>query len=233
MHSPQHEDEAVQLRQRLRHLEQENDDLQSCVRRLEATKEDLSHKLECTQEEAVFVQQELDILKEKHEQTASESASQICDLTTKIQVYENVLNRLLTVVGIPNLPHETGGKELELELSNAEADDSGEGARQDGGNNFVMNGGTDEVTRTATATPAAPEQKWINLMDHLRDDLKTKTEQLQLTENSYEEFMTISYEVEKALVNDNEALKRLNEELQAKNEQLLNLLQTKPNSTPN
>ncbi|KAF1779608.1 hypothetical protein GQ600_25189 [Phytophthora cactorum] len=82
--------QVTQLREQLRRLEQENDDLQSSVRRLEAMEKDLKHKLDRAEEELIFAQQEM-----------QQSADQVCNLAAKLEAYENVMDRLLTAAGIP------------------------------------------------------------------------------------------------------------------------------------
>ncbi|KAG1695466.1 hypothetical protein DVH05_019622 [Phytophthora capsici] len=60
----------------------------------------------------------------------------------------------------------------------------------------------------------------IDQVKILRVALKEKTELLQLTEDKYEEFMSTSYELEKSLIHENEALKRLVNELRVENARL-------------
>ncbi|CAI5735635.1 unnamed protein product [Peronospora farinosa] len=224
MQTPEHNDDMAKLREQLRHLEQENDDLQSCVRRLKATEEDLSHKIERAEEEAVFAQQELEICQENHEQSDSRSAEQIHDLTAKLQEYQNVVSRLLSVVVIPNETQATGKSldveenELELGPCNENTDDTGKAnARKVDKNN-------------GHAARFVSDQKWIDMVESLRTEIQTKTEQLQTVEDNYEEFMVASYEVEKALASENTDLKHFIAELQTENAHLQHLLQTERDS---
>ncbi|CAI5703600.1 unnamed protein product [Peronospora effusa] len=224
MQTPEHDDDTAKLREQLRHLEQENDDLQSCVRRLKATEEDLSHKIERAEEEAVFAQQELEICQENHEQSDSRSAEQIHDLTAKLQEYQNVVSRLLSVVGIPNETQATGKSldveenELELKPCNENTDDTGKAnARKVDENN-------------GHAAQFVSDQKWIDMVESLRTEMQTQTEQLQTVEDNYEEFMVASYEVEKALASENTDLKHFIAELQTENAHLQHLLQTERDS---
>lgn len=222
MQTPPQNDEVAQLREQLRHLEQENDDLQSSVRRLEATEEDLIHKLERAEEAAVFVQQELETFKQGHEQSATRSADQIRSLAAKLEEYETVVSCLLSVVGIPNA--ETEQEEHELEHLSGDTDNAGE---DDAGQGDEDNRTAQSVNGGATATAAAAaEQKWIDMVESLRTELQAKTEQLQITEDSYEEFMAASYGVEKALVSENTDLKHFTAELLRENAHLQHLLQT-------
>ncbi|CAH0475236.1 unnamed protein product [Peronospora belbahrii] len=223
MSTPEHNDEIAKLREQLRHLEQENDDLQSCVRRLKATEEDLSHKIERAEEEAVFAQQELEISQENYKQTASRSAEQVRDLTAKLQKYQNVVSCLLSVVGIPNVAGETGKASdaqenaLELESYNKNTDDPGdENAAED--------------DKTNGASRFVSDQNWMNVVERLQTEIRTKTEQLQITKDGYEEFMVASYEVEKALASENTSLKQFVSTLQSENAHLQHLLQTERNS---
>ncbi|CAI5745029.1 unnamed protein product [Peronospora destructor] len=201
MQTPEHNDEMAKLREQLRHLEQENDDLQSCVRRLEATEEDLSHKIERAEEEAVFAQQELEIFQENHEQSDSQSAKQIHELTAKLQEYQNMLKQMNS-----------------SSTHNENTDDTGKAtARKDDEHN-------------GCAAQSVSDQKWIHMVESLRTEMRTKTEQLQTVGDNYEEFMVASYEVEKALASENTDLKHFIAELQTENARLQHLLQTKRDS---
>ncbi|KAG7384415.1 hypothetical protein PHYPSEUDO_002603 [Phytophthora pseudosyringae] len=235
MHSPQHDDdEMVQLREQLRGLEQENDDLQSSVRRSEATQKDLTHQLERAQEQVVFAQQQIESLNEEHEQAATPSAYR--ELTAKLDEYEGVMDRLLSATGIPNKPQEA---EHYVESLGGGTDVTGEETtRKVDGNNLADRSVIDSpdflsprsTTKATTTTAIESEKKWVDKVEKLRAELRATTEQLQTTENNYEEFSAASYEVENALVSENKDLKRLVEKLLAEKASLQHLLQAKQNN---
>ncbi|KAL3664543.1 hypothetical protein V7S43_010295 [Phytophthora oleae] len=136
-----------------------------CMRRSEL----LKHNDECVEEEAVLGPDD-----------------QIRELTAQLEEYETVMERLLTVAGIPSAVLTTGSRK-------------------------------DEESH---ATHSANDRPTIDQVEILRVALKAKTELLQFTEDKYEEFMVASYEVEKALIHENETLKRLVNELQHENARL-------------
>ncbi|KAG6616486.1 kinesin-like protein [Phytophthora cinnamomi] len=84
--------EVAQLRQRLQRLEQDNDDLQTCVRRLEATQEDLDNKLERAEEQIIFAQQEFDDFNCEVEVATKRLRDQIQDLTAEVKMYKTFLS---------------------------------------------------------------------------------------------------------------------------------------------
>lgn len=94
-------DEVTQLRQRLQRLEQDNDDLQTSVRRLEATREDLDNTLEHAEEQLVFAQQEFDDFKDVAEETSKQLRDKIQDLTASLKIYHQTLFSCIVQTGVP------------------------------------------------------------------------------------------------------------------------------------
>uniref|UniRef100_A0AAV1TRJ8 Uncharacterized protein n=1 Tax=Peronospora matthiolae TaxID=2874970 RepID=A0AAV1TRJ8_9STRA len=219
MESPEHDNEVVKLRKQLQCLEQENDDLQSYVRRLEATEEDLNHKIERAEEEVVFAQQELEYFREEHAMCPLE---EIDDLRQNLQKYKNVVSRLLSVVDLPDVTQESAETFSDVEANELESElDSRNGDTDD----IVQEnaGDTDELN---CAAHGENEQKWTDVVEKLRSEIRTKSEQLQAVEHDYEEFMVTSYNVEKALASESSSLKHSIAALQTENARLQHLLVT-------
>ncbi|KAF4033954.1 hypothetical protein GN244_ATG14163 [Phytophthora infestans] len=191
--------QLTQLREKLRRLEQENDDLQSRVRRLEATERDLTHRLERADEELILAR-EIESVKGNENQS-----EQIRDLTVKLEGYESVMDRLLTAVGIPVVRKKEAH---EVKPLSGEEENTG---RDDEGNNtapFELG-----ATTCSPATEATETGK-------LRAELKVKAEELQSIKDSYDEFFVVSCDLERALSGENEDLKFLVDKLRMENASL-------------
>ncbi|CAI5719818.1 unnamed protein product [Hyaloperonospora brassicae] len=223
MQTPEHDDDAVaKLRQQLQCLEQENDDLQSYVRRLKATEEDLSHRIERAEEEVVFAQQELEYFKEEH---VISPAAQINELRGNLQRYKTVVSRLLSVVDIPDVMPDDPAF-----CSHVETDELELVTHRHRNTDDVVEASAGRHDDQYCAPHDGSDQAWANVVDNLRSEVRTKNEQLQAVERDYEEFMVASYKVEKALASETTNLKHSIAALQTENARLQYLLVTKRNS---
>lgn len=76
--------EVIALRAMKRQWEQEQDELSTRVRVLEATEEDLTHRVECEMEERFFLQSELDETKSAHEVAMEHLRAQLVELQEEV-----------------------------------------------------------------------------------------------------------------------------------------------------
>ncbi|KAG7384414.1 hypothetical protein PHYPSEUDO_002602 [Phytophthora pseudosyringae] len=105
-------EQVAQLRRKLQLLEQENDDLQMCVRRLGATSEDLSCELERAQEECIFARQELESFEDEVQEAAVQSHNQIRSMEVELEEYKTLVRYLLMTV----VPCEITGTECSEDI---------------------------------------------------------------------------------------------------------------------
>ncbi|TDH66909.1 hypothetical protein CCR75_006019 [Bremia lactucae] len=183
---PELHDESIQ---QLWRLEQENDRLNSCVRRFEATKIDLEHKLEQAEEKIVSLQHEVEKAKEGI-QPGKEAYLQLCALRAQLKTHKSVLNRLLRVVEIPIKD--------EIDLLDQSIIDENE--QIDMPDSFHVD---------CNVQTAECRHEWSSKVETLRLKLQAKSDELQTTEDKYEEYRVASFEIERALVRENDTLKRL------------------------
>ncbi|KUF86064.1 hypothetical protein AM587_10015406 [Phytophthora nicotianae] len=173
----------------------ENQQLREHVQRLEQENDDLQssvRRLEATEETLKHklerAEEEVVFAAQEIETLKLQSDYKTRELSSELEKYENAMERLLTAVGLPVKERCTG-----VERSG-----------KDEGNHANPVEDNDKYATSETTTDE---------VEMLRAELKAKTEELQTTHQNYEEFMAVSYELERAFTSENEELKSENEEL--------------------